>query len=168
MFVHFPLDLTASEADSNLACVGREYSRLAGGPWALYLYKEVGWDTESKLDDDGTPLALNGSPVIFVPGNAGSFRQVRSLAGAASRTYWELPRVKRKGIGGKGSASLDFFTLDFNDDFSAFHGQTLLDQAEYLADAITFILSLYQRHQPQDKPGESSLCRAPRGTTDWD
>ena len=39
--------------------------------------------------------------------------------------------------------SLDFFTIDFNEDFTAFHGQTLLDQAEYLNEAIRYILSLY-------------------------
>ena len=39
--------------------------------------------------------------------------------------------------------SLDFFSVDFNEDFSAFHGQTILDQAEYLNDAVAYILSLY-------------------------
>lgn len=39
--------------------------------------------------------------------------------------------------------NLDFFTVDFNEDFTAFHGQTLLDQAEYLNEAIRYILSLY-------------------------
>lgn len=36
--------------------------------------------------------------------------------------------------------------MDFNEEFSAFHGQTLLDQAEYLNAAISYILSLY--HEP--------------------
>ena len=39
--------------------------------------------------------------------------------------------------------TLDFFSVDFNEDFSAFHGQTILDQAEYLNDAVAYILSLY-------------------------
>ena len=43
----------------------------------------------------------------------------------------------------KGTTSLDFFSVDFNEDFSAFHGQTILDQAEYLNDAVAYILSLY-------------------------
>lgn len=42
-----------------------------------------------------------------------------------------------------GKTSLDFFAVDFNEDFTAFHGQTLLDQAEYLNDAVAYILSLY-------------------------
>lgn len=37
--------------------------------------------------------------------------------------------------------------VDFNEDMAAFHGQTLLDQAEYVNEAIAYILSLY--HDPQ-------------------
>jgi hypothetical protein len=42
--------------------------------------------------------------------------------------------------------------VDFNEDFSAFHGQTLLDQAEYLNEAVSYILSLYHetRRGPHD------------------
>ena len=132
---------------------GREYTRLGAGPWGLYLYREAGWDPEPFAPDGS--LSLSGSPVVFVPGNAGSFRQVRSLASVASRGWWELPGIKKKGAGGKGGASLDFFAMDFNDDFSAFHGQTLLDQSEYLADAIRYILSLYQT--PDERPDPTSV-----------
>ena len=60
-----------------------------------------------------------------------------------------------------GMSSLDFFSADFNEDFSAFHGQTILDQAEYLNDAVAYILSLY--HDPRrsqrdpDLPDPSSV-----------
>ncbi|KMU92188.1 GPI inositol-deacylase [Coccidioides immitis H538.4] len=43
-----------------------------------------------------------------------------------------------------------FFMADFNEDMAAFHGQTLLDQAEYVNDALAYILSLY--HDPR-RPG---------------
>lgn len=137
----------------HLSGFGREFTRLGNGPWGLYLYREAGWD------QDPTPhpseggkadkLHLTGVPVLFVPGNAGSFRQVRSLAAAASRTWFELPDIPRRAVAsrGNGAAPLDFFTLDFNDDFSAFHGQTLLDQAEYTADCVRYILSLYAHHE---------------------
>lgn len=46
-----------------------------------------------------------------------------------------------------GARSLDFFTVDFNEDITAFHGQTVLDQAEYLNEAIRYILSLYSDPQ---------------------
>ena len=55
----------------------------------------------------------------------------------------------------RGATSLDFFTLDFNEDFSAFHGQTLLDQAEYVNDAVAYILSLY--HDPRRVQRDPSL-----------
>ncbi|GAA6012060.1 hypothetical protein JCM10207_005114 [Rhodosporidiobolus poonsookiae] len=139
----------------HLSGFGREFTRLGNGPWGLYLYREAGWDPDplaSSTSPDGARhdgrLSLTGTPVLFVPGNAGSFRQVRSLAAAAARTHWEVPGVPRKAIAGRpGATSLDFFTLDFNDDFSAFHGQTLLDQAEYTADCIRYILSLYAHHE---------------------
>ena len=50
---------------------------------------------------------------------------------------------------------MDFFSVDFNEDITAFHGQTLLDQAEYLNDAISFILSLY--HTPSRSIRDSDL-----------
>ena len=55
----------------------------------------------------------------------------------------------------RGATSLDFFTVDFNEDFSAFHGQTLLDQAEYVNDAVAYILSLY--HDPRRVQRDSAL-----------
>lgn len=54
-----------------------------------------------------------------------------------------------------GATSIDFFTIDFNEDFTAFHGQTLLDQAEYLNDAVAYILSLY--HDPRRSQRDESL-----------
>lgn len=84
-------------------------------------------------------------PVLFIPGNAGSHKQVRSYASEAAYHYHNSIRHET-GANAANKRSLDFFAVDFNEDFTAFHGQTLLDQAEYLNDAISFILSLY--HTP--------------------
>lgn len=54
-----------------------------------------------------------------------------------------------------GVRKLDFFTVDFNEDITAFHGRTLLDQAEYLNEAIAYILSLY--HDPRRSERDSNL-----------
>ena len=51
--------------------------------------------------------------------------------------------------------SMDFFAIDFNEDFTAFHGQTVLDQAEYLNDAVAYILSLY--HDPRRSQRDPGL-----------
>lgn len=148
----------------HLAGFNKTETRLGNGPWGLYLYREAGWDDDPiQVDAEGREkIVLGGTPALFVPGNAGSFKQVRSLASTATRTYWELPGSKRKGSWdreeGRGStSSMDFFTLDFNDDFSAFHGQTLFDQAEYTADAIRYILSLYNHGNENDNPNPTSL-----------
>lgn len=40
------------------------------------------------------------------------------------------------------------YAVDFNEDFSAFHGVTMEGQAEYLNDAVRYILDLYHAHLP--------------------
>lgn len=55
----------------------------------------------------------------------------------------------------EGATSIEFFSIDFNEDFTALHGQTLLDQAEYLNDAVAYILSLY--HDPRRSLREPGL-----------
>ncbi|KAJ5063071.1 PGAP1-like protein-domain-containing protein [Bipolaris maydis] len=111
-----------------------EHTRFAT-KYSLYLYREA------SLDQDARACV----PVLFIPGNAGSYKQVRSLAAEAAYHYHNT--VQHDLDAGKaGKRPLDFFSVDFNEDITAFHGQTLLDQAEYLNDAITYILSLY--HTP--------------------
>lgn len=85
-----------------------------------------------------------GVPVLFIPGNAGSFRQIRSIASSAARQFYSHPGGPlRPEYARSGAAGLDFFTVDFNEDFSAFHGETLFEEAEYVNDAVRYILSLY-------------------------
>ncbi|TDZ23272.1 GPI inositol-deacylase [Colletotrichum orbiculare MAFF 240422] len=88
------------------------------------------------------PTFLRGVPVLFVPGNAGSYKQVRPIAAEAAYYFHETLQHD-EGAVATGARSLDFFTVDFNEDITAFHGQTMLDQAEYLNEAIRYILSLY-------------------------
>jgi pimeloyl-ACP methyl ester carboxylesterase len=93
-------------------------------------------------------------PVLFIPGNAGSYKQVRSLAAEAAHYWNEHIRHNSEAVD-EGKLALDFFTVDFNEDLTAFHGQTLLDQAEYLNDAVAYILSLY--HNPAKSKRPSNL-----------
>ncbi|KAI0625412.1 PGAP1 multi-domain protein [Pyrenophora tritici-repentis] len=121
-----------------------EHTRFAS-KYSLYLYREGGVDEDPRV---------KGVPVLFVPGNAGSYKQVRSLAAEAAYHYHNA--VQHDVDAGKaGKRPLDFFSVDFNEDITAFHGQTLLDQAEYLNDAITYILSLY--HTPGKFLRDSTL-----------
>jgi GPI inositol-deacylase len=96
---------------------------------------------------------VKGVPVLFIPGNAGSYKQVRSLASEAE--YFRQATESHYINQGREKLALDFFTVDFNEDFTAFHGRTLLDQAEYLNDAISYILSLY--HNPAKSRRDSKL-----------
>ncbi|MCJ1434984.1 GPI inositol deacylase [Xylographa pallens] len=113
-----------------------EHTRFAS-KYSLYLYREEG------IDED---TMVKGVPVLFITGNAGSHKQVRPLASEAAVYFHnhiqQDPEALKAGIRG-----LDFFTADFNEDITAFHGQTLLDQAEYLNEAVAYILSLY--HNPR-------------------
>lgn len=121
-----------------------EHTRFAT-KYSLYLYNEGG------IDED---FRVKGVPVLFIPGNAGSYKQVRSLASEAAFHYHNTVRHETDASTA-GKRPLDFFSVDFNEDITAFHGQTLLDQAEYLNDAITYILSLY--HTPGQTARDANL-----------
>ncbi|KAF9547374.1 GPI inositol deacylase [Mortierella hygrophila] len=108
-------------------------------------------DKEAKIQ----PL---GIPALFIPGNAGSAKQMRSIAKEASKYYYEnLAEGHRDGT--TSARPIDFFTVDFNEEFSALHGHSLLEQAQFLNDAIAYILSLYQdeRHSDSSLPRPTSV-----------
>ena len=83
--------------------------------------------------------------MLFIPGNAGSSHQVRSIASSATRQYFSSPYIISPDFSSRSPASkpLDVFALEFNEDLSAFHGPTLLSERTYALDAIHYILSLY-------------------------
>ncbi|KAK2787842.1 GPI inositol deacylase [Onygenales sp. PD_12] len=117
-----------------------EHTRFAS-KYGLYLYRERTVDQYTEKD-----IGLKGVPVLFLPGNAGSYKQGRSLASEASIYFRDVIKDDREKFN-LGTRSLDFFMADFNEDMAAFHGQTLLDQAEYVNEALAYILSLY--HDPK-------------------
>lgn len=121
-------------------------SRLSG-KYALHLFRDPD-PADGRVHRNATPeFQPTGVPAVFVPGNAGSFRQVRHLAAETMRQFAaassESPSSGNDGL----KAPIDMYTLDFGEDLTAFHGQALLDQAEYLNDAIAYILTLYGRNQ---------------------
>lgn len=87
----------------------------------------------------------SGTPVLFIPGNAGSSHQVRSIASSATRQYFTSPHAISPDFSSRSPAAkpLDIFTVEFNEDLSAFHGPTLLSERAYVSEAIRYILSLY-------------------------
>jgi glycosylphosphatidylinositol deacylase len=90
-----------------------------------------------------------GSPVLFIVGNADSYRQVRSLGSVAYRM-------------GDRQKQLDYFSIDFNEELSALFGGVLEQQTEFVAYAIQKILSLYKTEKTIILVGNSIgglLCR---------
>ncbi|CAH6722435.1 GPI inositol-deacylase [[Candida] jaroonii] len=107
--------------------------------YSLYLYREQGKDLKPTAKNN---YKLNGIPVLFIPGNAGSYKQARSIASKTANLYFN----NEYNGPNTNIQNMDFFTADFNEDFTAFHGRTMLDQAEYANEAIKFILSLYEEN----------------------
>lgn len=90
--------------------------------------------------------------MLFIPGNAGSYKQVRPIASEAANYFDQILQHDKAALSA-GVRGLDFFTVDFNEDITAFHGQTLLDQAEYLNEVVRYILSLYSDPQRVSRDG---------------
>uniref|UniRef100_A0A8D8JES3 GPI inositol-deacylase n=1 Tax=Culex pipiens TaxID=7175 RepID=A0A8D8JES3_CULPI len=80
-------------------------------------------------------MDFTGAPVLFIPGNGGSYKQARSLASVALR----------KGIDNGWRNHLDFFTVDFNEEYSGLYGGILNNQVEYVTICVRRILKLYER-----------------------
>ncbi|KAG5362628.1 GPI inositol-deacylase B [Yarrowia sp. B02] len=99
------------------------------------------------------PIKPSGVPVIFVHGNAGGFRQIGPYTDMVRELNEEL------GLLTKGDAGTEFdvFSIDFNEAYSALHGRTLLDQAEYLNDAISYILDMYKTHEREGQQVPESV-----------
>ncbi|CRK87620.1 CLUMA_CG001416, isoform A [Clunio marinus] len=95
----------------------------------LYAY------SEGQLTENARNLIFNGAPVLFIPGNSGSYKQARSLASVALR----------KGIDNDWFRHLDYFTVDLNEEYAALYGGVLHDQTQFIEHSISAILKLYNR-----------------------
>ncbi|XP_053351875.1 GPI inositol-deacylase [Clarias gariepinus] len=98
--------------------------------YGLYLYGEGLYAQETRN------LKLSGAPVLFLPGNAGSYKQVRSLGSVALR--------KAEGL--EGGIHLNVFTIDFNEELVALYGGSLSRQTHFLYESIKVILQLYKNN----------------------
>jgi hypothetical protein len=80
---------------------------------------------------------LGGFPVLFIHGNAGSFHQFRSIASRVNLFLDAEPYGKVL------DRRLDFYAVDFAEEFSAGSGLALFEQTHYVNECITFILQRY-------------------------
>lgn len=87
------------------------------------------------MTENARNLQFNGAPVLFIPGNSGSYKQSRSFASVALR----------KGIDNDWLEHLDYFAVDLNEEYSALFGGVLEEQTQFIEHSIKAILKLYQR-----------------------
>ena len=95
--------------------------------YGLYVYGEGEKAKDLKRE------RYSGIPVLFVPGSSGSHQQVRYLASVALRKSLDIDYKHH----------FDYFSVDFNREFTALYAGKLGKQAEYVALAIDHILTLY-------------------------
>ncbi|KAF9037812.1 PGAP1-domain-containing protein [Hymenopellis radicata] len=102
--------------------------------YSLWLYREVGWESNQ----------IHGhQPVLFIPGNAGSSHQARSIASSAVRQVYTSPHQVSPEFRATSLKPIDVFAVEFNEDLSAFHGPTMEAQTQFTSDAVAYILSRY-------------------------
>ena len=111
--------------------------------------------TKTKKKQINPPIQLfSGTPILFIPGHAGEYKQGKGLASTIYKMqenynitsifstyndYYDIDNYNDK--------IFDFFGVDFDWDFSVFHGSTLEKQAKYVTKSIEMILNFY-RHLP--------------------
>lgn len=132
---------------------------LSSSKYGLYLYHE-GW---KKIDFNEHLKQLSGVPILFIPGNGGSYKQVRSLAAESDRAYQggppermlyqEASLMLEEGVEmdetdipiiNQYTHKLDWFAVDLEGEHSAMDGQILEEHTEYVVYAIHRILDQYK------------------------
>ncbi|XP_053690487.1 GPI inositol-deacylase isoform X2 [Sabethes cyaneus] len=103
--------------------------------FGLYAY------TEGENIHKVKSVEFSGAPILFIPGNGGSFKQVRSLASVALR----------KAIKNNLHTQANFFTVDLDEQYSGLYGGVLDQQVEFVQLCIRKILELYSRYSDGPK-----------------
>ncbi|XP_062151546.1 GPI inositol-deacylase isoform X6 [Alnus glutinosa] len=133
---------------------------VSSAKYGLYLYHE-GW---KKIDFKEHLKKLSGVPVLFIPGNGGSYKQVRSVAAESDRAfqggplerafYQEASLTPEEGgldfdeagfqLPNRYTCRLDWFAVDLEGEHSAMDGGILEEHTEYVVNAIHRILDQYK------------------------
>ncbi|XP_053328203.1 GPI inositol-deacylase [Spea bombifrons] len=96
--------------------------------YELYLYGEGVYAEANKN------LTLSGIPVLFLPGNAGSYKQARSIGSIALRKAENIENVYHFNV----------FTVNFNEELVALYGGSLRRQTKFVHVCIKAILQIYK------------------------
>ncbi|KAK4267678.1 hypothetical protein QN277_024428 [Acacia crassicarpa] len=151
---------------------------IASVKYGLYLYHE-GW---KKIDFKEHLKKLSGVPVLFIPGNGGSYKQVRSLAGESDRAYQSGPlehsfyqeaflsseeggahlNFSEFHLPNQYISRLDWFAVDLEGEHSAMDGGILEEHAEYIVYCIHKILDQYKVSYDARTRGAASSGSLPK------
>ena len=92
--------------------------------------------SEGTYAKDIASQSPTGIPVLYIPGNAGSFKQVGPLASVAHK------KVKDNKI----NYHFNYYVLDFQEELSGIFGGVLKYQTEFAHFCVKHILSLYKQN----------------------
>nr|XP_054763869.1 GPI inositol-deacylase-like [Lytechinus pictus] len=95
---------------------------------------------EGRYAKDLKKMKLTGIPVLFIPGNAGSHKQVRSLSSIALRKASNY------------NFHFNYFSVDLNEELNAVYGGVLEGQTEYVHGCVKHILELYRNNKNNKNP----------------
>ncbi|MFH4978308.1 hypothetical protein AB6A40_005017 [Gnathostoma spinigerum] len=129
-FMHFmPIDISGKSSlpSNDDYRFSTDYSA-----YKTILYGEGSYAVEFSYSGDVG--SLRGIPVIFVPGNGGSSKQVRSL-GTVLQNKTEMQRTP---------FTFDVFAVDFNEELSGLSGMYIERQTRYLEIVINYIWRSYK------------------------
>ncbi|KAH6831296.1 hydrolase [Perilla frutescens var. hirtella] len=157
---------------------------VSSAKYGLFLYHE-GW---RKIDFNDHLKKINSVPVLFIPGNGGSYKQaspfistVRSIGAESERAYQGGPLEWDSHQGypsfGEGvdidltnillpsqyASMLDWFAVDLEGEHSAMDGRILQEHSEYVVYAIHRILDIYKEsREARAKEGASISGNPPK------
>uniref|UniRef100_A0A914W163 GPI inositol-deacylase n=1 Tax=Plectus sambesii TaxID=2011161 RepID=A0A914W163_9BILA len=111
--------------------------------YGLILYGEGDYAEQSKS------LKLTGNPVLFIPGNAGSSKQVRSLG--------SIMQMKSESGSPNSLGMFNVFAIDYDEELCGLYGGYFVRQTLFVAEAIKRIFSLYDHLPVAERPKQIVL-----------
>lgn len=96
------------------------------------MYSEFNFPLESDIKHD----LKDSFPVLFVPGNAGSYQQIRSLASTCIRRQIQLIEALK----------FVFYTIDFGGQLSGLSGDLIEDQTRFVHQSLEQIKRMHPSH----------------------
>ena len=139
---HFRSNARDIRSDCELPFMRPTYQKVktpADSTYSLYRYREY-------LHDALKQSAVSGIPAIFIPGNAGSYKQVRTFASISSFYYKDY--LEAKGKVTKELRKYDWYSIDTRESLLAFDAQGIRDVAAFVEKAMDTIA---KRHSKRAK-----------------